>query len=62
MGGWTEVQIITGMKRLPAHFHGQFWTPLPDQSVQEWKGIISFDFHCEFDSMPNSVEMAKKFL
>jgi hypothetical protein len=45
--GGLEVQIITGMKKLSVHFRGPFRTPLHDQDVQEWKSIISFNFHCE---------------
>jgi hypothetical protein len=57
-----EMQITTGVSRFPVHFCGQFWTPVHDQSVQEWKGIISFNFHCEFDGRSNTVEMVKKLL
>jgi hypothetical protein len=57
-----EVQITTSMSRLPVHFHAQFWTSLRNQNVLEWKGIISFNFHCEFDGRPNAVEMVKKLL
>jgi hypothetical protein len=57
-----EVQITTSMSRLPVYFHSQFWTPLHNQNVQEWKGIISFNFHCEFDGRPNVVGMVKKLL
>jgi hypothetical protein len=42
----VEVQITTSMGRLPVHFHGQFWTPLHNQNVHEWKGVISLNFHC----------------
>jgi hypothetical protein len=57
-----EVQITTSMSRLPVHFLGQFWTPLHNQNVKEWKGIISFNFHCEFDGRPKAVEVVKKLL
>jgi hypothetical protein len=57
-----EVQITTSQSRFPVHFHGQFWTPLHNQNIQEWKSIISFNFHCEFDGRPNAVEMVKKLL
>jgi hypothetical protein len=40
-----EVQITTSMSRFLVHCSGQFWTSLHDQNVQEWKGIISFNFH-----------------
>jgi hypothetical protein len=43
-----EMQITIGMSRFPVHFHAQFWISLHDQNVHEWKGIISFNFHCEF--------------
>jgi hypothetical protein len=54
-----EMQIITSMSRFPVHFCGQFWTPLQDQNAQERKGIISFNFPCEFDCRSNIVEMKK---
>jgi hypothetical protein len=57
-----EVQITTSMSRFPVHFLGQFWTRLPEQNVQEHKGIISFNFHCEFDDRSNAVEIVKKLL
>jgi hypothetical protein len=57
-----EVQITTSMSRFPVHFHGQIWTPLHDQNIQEQKGIISFNFSCEFGGRSNAVEMAKKLL
>jgi hypothetical protein len=57
-----EVQITTSMSRFPVHFHGQFRTPLHDQNIQEQKGVISFNFHCEFDGRSNAVEMVKKLL
>jgi hypothetical protein len=57
-----EVQIMTSMNRFPVDFRGQFWTPHHDQNVQEWKGIISLNFHCEFDGSSKDAEMAKKFL
>jgi hypothetical protein len=57
-----EVQITTTMSRLQVHFLGQFWIQLHKQNIQEWKGIISFNFHCEFDGRPNVVEMVKKLL
>jgi hypothetical protein len=38
-----EMKITTGMSRFPVQFRSQFWTPLHDQNVQEWKGIISFN-------------------
>jgi hypothetical protein len=41
-----EVQIMASMSRLPVLFRGQFWIPLHDQNFKEWKGIISFNFHC----------------
>jgi hypothetical protein len=49
-----EVQITTNMSRFPAHFHGQFWTPLHDQNVLERKG--------EFYGMANNVNMVTKLL
>jgi hypothetical protein len=57
-----EVQITTSVSRLPVHFRGQFCTPLHNQNVQEWKGIICINFHCEFDGRPKAVEMMKKLL
>jgi hypothetical protein len=50
------------MSGFPVRFRGQFWTQLDDQKVQEQKGIISFNFHCEFDGRPNAAEMVKKLL
>jgi hypothetical protein len=44
-----EVQITTSMSKLPVHFCGQFWTPLHNQNLKEWDGIISLIFHSEFD-------------
>jgi hypothetical protein len=55
-----EVHVTTSMSRFPLHLHGQFWTLLLNQNVQEWKGIISFNLHCEFAGRPNAVEMVKK--
>jgi hypothetical protein len=49
-----EVQITTSMSKFLVHFRGQFWAPLHDQVVQERKGIISFNFHCEFDGISNA--------
>jgi hypothetical protein len=57
-----EMQIMTSMSRFLVHFRGQFWTSLHDQNVKEWKGIISFNFHCECEGRPNAVEMTKKLL
>jgi hypothetical protein len=49
-----EVQITTCMSRFLVHFCGQF---MSDQNVLEWKGVISFNFHCEFDGRSNAVEI-----
>jgi hypothetical protein len=57
-----EVQIRTSIGRLPVHFCGQFWAPLHSQIIQEWKGIISLNFHSEFDGKPDVVDMVKKLL
>jgi hypothetical protein len=57
-----EVKITTCMIRLPVHFCGQFWTQLHNRNIQEWKGIISLNFYCEFDGRPNAVKMFKKSL
>jgi hypothetical protein len=57
-----EVKITTSMSRLPVHFCGQFWTPLHNQHVREWKGIFSLNFHSEFYGRPNVVNMLEKFL
>jgi hypothetical protein len=57
-----EMQITTSMSRLPVHFRGQFWTPLHNQNVQQWTGIIGSNFYCEFDGSPNAVEMVTKLL
>jgi hypothetical protein len=54
-----EVQITTSMNILPVHFRGQFWTTLHNRNIQEWTGIISFNFHCEFYGRPKAVEMVK---
>jgi hypothetical protein len=32
---------------------------LHDQNIQEQKGIISFNFHCELDGRSDAVEMKK---
>jgi hypothetical protein len=39
-----EVQVATSLSRIPVHFCDQFWTPLHNQDVQEWKGIVSLNF------------------
>jgi hypothetical protein len=57
-----EVQIITCINRFPVIFLCQFRTFLHDQDVQEWKSIISFNFHCEFDGRSKGVEVVKKLL
>jgi hypothetical protein len=57
-----EVQIMTSMSRLLAHFHGWFFTVFHNQNVKERKGIISFNLYCEFDGRPTAVEMLKKLL
>jgi hypothetical protein len=54
-----EVQITISISMLPVHFRGQ---SLHNQNVQEWKCIISLNFHCEFDGRPNAFETAKKLL
>jgi hypothetical protein len=56
-----EVQM-TCISRFPVHFRGQFRIPLHDQDAQERTGILSFNFHSEFDGRPYSVEMVKKLL
>jgi hypothetical protein len=55
-----EVQITTSMNRFPVHFHGQFWAIVHDQNFQDLKGVISFNFHCEFDGRSNTTEVVKK--
>jgi hypothetical protein len=57
-----EVQITNIMSRLPVHFCGQFLIPLHDRNVQKWKGIISLNYHSEFDGRPNAVDMVEKLL
>jgi hypothetical protein len=52
-----ETSNLTCMNRFPAQFRGPFRTFLHDRDVQERKGIISLNFHSEFD-----VEMMKKLL
>jgi hypothetical protein len=47
-----EVEVMTCMSM----------TPLHDRNIQEWIGIVSFNFHCEFDGRSNTVEMVKKLL
>jgi hypothetical protein len=59
--GGLEVKIMAGTVRFPVQFRCQFRTPLHDQDVQEWKGIIRFNFHCEFYGRFNAVEVVKKF-
>jgi hypothetical protein len=55
-----EVQITTCMNMFPVHFRGQFRAPLHNQDVQEWKSIISLNFHCECDGMSNAAKVVKK--
>jgi hypothetical protein len=57
-----EVQITTSMNRFPVNFHGQFWTYLHDQNVQEREDMISLKFRCEIYGRCNPVEMVKKLL
>jgi hypothetical protein len=57
-----EVQITTSISRFPVHFRGEFRLPLRNHNLQERKGIISFNFYCEFNGRPHAVEMVKKLL
>jgi hypothetical protein len=62
VGGCIWNANKTNMSRLPAHFRGQFWSRLHNQTFQKWKGSISLNFRSEFDGRPNSVDLVKKLL
>jgi hypothetical protein len=36
-----EVQIMASIGKFPVHFHGQYWTLLHDQEVQESASIVN---------------------
>jgi hypothetical protein len=57
-----EVQLTTRMSRLPVRFCGQSLTPLCKQNFQEWKRVISLNFHGEFDCRTKAFDMVKTFL
>jgi hypothetical protein len=35
------LEVQTSMVRFPVHFHGQFWTMLHDQELQESTSIVN---------------------
>jgi hypothetical protein len=58
-GMWVvglEAQIISDISMFPVQCYGYFWTPLHNQNVQEWNGIISLNFGSEFGGKPNAVD------